>query len=507
MRDPVRHTVFQWGLFRGAFLAILGVAAGVSASSPAAAQARDRLTLCQTLEPPILDPTAGAAAAIREVTYDNIFEGLVAFDRDGRIVPRLAERHEVSADGLTWRFFLRRDARFHDGAPFTAADVKFSFERALAPDSKNTQKWIFEPIAAIATPAPDRVEITLKRYTADFLEGLAWGDAVILSEASAARAATEPVGTGPYRFGRWMRGDRLVLERNPAWWGGTPPIREAILRFISDPQAQVAALLAGDCDAHTNIGAQEAVAQLRADPRLVVAIGRTEGETIVAMNNARPPLDDLRVRRAIAMAIDRNLVNEGAISGFGTPIGSHFSPNHPAYLDLTKETPFDPRAAKALLAEAGHPNGFTLALRLPPPAYARRGGEIVAAMLKEIGITARIEPMEWPQWLERVFRNKDYDLTIVAHVEPMDLNIYAREDYYFGYSSPAVKTALAAAKSARSEAERKGAFEAAQRQIAKDQVNVFLFMLPKITVARKGLEGLWPHSPIPAAPIRDLRWN
>lgn len=487
-------------------LAAAGLAFGLS-PGPALAQGKDQVVLCQTLEPPILDPTAGAAAAIREVTYDNVFEGLVAFDREGRIVPRLAERFEASADGLTWRFQLRRNAAFHDGAPFTAADVKFSFERAVAPDSKNTQKWIFEPIAAIATPAPDVVEITLKRPAADFLEGLAWGDAVILSEKSVAKAATEPVGTGPYKFARWTRGDRLVLERNEAWWGGVLPIRQAVLRFIADPQAQVAALLAGDCDGHTNIGAQEAVPQLKADARLVVTVGRTEGETIVAMNNARAPLNDLRVRRAIAMAIDRALVNEGAISGFGTPIGSHFSPNHPAYVDLTKETPFDVKAAKALLAEAGHANGFTLSLRLPPPAYARRGGEIVAAMLKQIGITATIEPLEWPQWLERVFRNKDYDLTIVSHVEPMDINIYAREGYYFGYNSPAVKAALEATKAARTEAERKAGFEAAQRQIAKDQVNVFLFMLPKITVAKKGLAGLWQNSPIPAAPIRDLSWN
>jgi peptide/nickel transport system substrate-binding protein len=476
-------------------------------AAPAMAQGRDTLTLCQTLEPPILDPTAGAAAAIREVTYDNIFEGLFAFDRDGKLVPRLAQSVETSADGLVHRFHLRRNAAFHDGAPFTAADVRFSFERALAPDSKNTQKWIFEPIASIATPAPDRVEITLKHPQADFLEGLAWGDAIILSEKSAARAATEPVGTGPYRFGRWSRGDRVILERNEAWWGERGPIRQATIRFIADPQAQVAALLAGDCDAHTNIGAQEAVPQLRADPRLVVTSGRTEGETIVAMNNARPPLDDIRVRRAIAHAINRDLVNEGAVSGFGTPIGSHFSPNHPAYLDLTKEAPYDPARAKALLAEAGHAGGLTLTLRLPPPAYARRGGEIVAAMLKEVGITARIEPVEWPQWLERVFRNKDYDLSIVAHVEPMDLNIYARENYYFGYNSPLVRSALDAAKSARSEADRKAAFQTAQRQIASDQVNVFLFMLPKIAVAKKGLSGLWPNSPVPAAPIRDLSWN
>ncbi len=480
---------------------------GALAASGAIAQGKDSVVICQTLEPPILDPSGGAAAAIREVTYGNIFEGLVALDRNSKIIPALAESWETSADGMKYIFRLRKNAKFHDGTPMTSADVKFSFDRAVAPDSKNAQKWIFQPISEIATPAPDVVEITLKQFASDFLYGLAWGDAVIFSEKSVTKAATDPVGTGPFRFKSWNRGDRLTLERFDGWWGAKPALGNATFRFIADPQAQVAALLAGDCDAHTNIGAQEAVPQLKADPKLTVTVGRTEGETIVAMNNAKAPLNDVRVRRALAMAVDRKLVNEGAVSGFGTPIGSHFSPNHPDYVDLTGETPFDPKKAKALLAEAGFPNGLSLTLRLPPPAYARRGGEVVAAMLAEIGVKTSIEPLEWPQWLERVFRNKDFDLTIVSHVEPMDLNIYTRDNYYFGYKSEALNAAFQKIKSARSDAERKAAFEAAQRQIVQDQVNIFLFMLPKVTVAKKGLSGLWEHAPLPATPLAELRWQ
>lgn len=489
-------------LVRIGFLTVLAFGAAGSAI----AQGKDALTLCQTLEPTILDPTSGAAAAIREVVTGNIFEGLVTYDRDGKVVPALAKEWTASDDRLTWRFRLRQ-AEFHDGAAFTSADVKASFDRAVAPDSKNAQKWIFAPIAAVETPAADEVVIHLKAFTADFLEGLAMGDAAILSSASVAKAATDPVGTGPYRFVRWQRGDRLLLERNEKWWGSKPALRTVTYRFISDPQAQVSALMAGDCDAHTNIGAHEAVAQLRADPRLAVTIGRTEGETIVSINNAKAPFSDLRVRQAMAMAVDRKLVNEGAVSGFGTPIGSHFSPNHPAYLDLTGQRPVNLARAKQLLAEAGFPNGFATTLRLPPPAYARRGGEIVAAMLAQIGIRATIEPLEWPQWLERVFRNKDFDLTIVAHVEPLDVNIYTRDDYYFGYKSQAVKDAYARTKTARTEAERREAFQSIQRQVADDQVNLFLFMLPKITVAKKGLVGLWPNWPVPANPLAELRWE
>ena len=225
------------------------------------------------------------------------------------------------------------------------------------------------------------------------------------------------------------------------------------------------------------------------------------------MNNAKPPFTDIRVRRAFALAIDRTLVNEGAISGFGTPIGSHFSPNHPAYLDLTGLVKPDLKAAKALLAEAGVASGLTLSLRLPPPSYARRSGEIIAAMLAQIGVNVVIEPVEWPQWLEKVYRNRDYDLSIVSHVEPLDINIYARDGYYFGYSSAEVKADIAATKSAKTEAERHAAFQSAQKRIAADQVNVFLFMLPKITVAKAGLKGMWVNWPVPANPLAALRWE
>jgi len=200
-------------------------------------------------------------------------------------------------------------------------------------------------------------------------------------------------------------------------------------------------------------------------------------------------------------------VNEGAISGFGTLIGTHFSPNHPAYVDLTGAVKYDPVAAKRLLAEAGYPNGFSVTLRLPPPAYAQRGGEIVAAMLGQVGIKVSIEPVQWAQWLERVFRQRDFDLTIVAHVEPLDINIYAREGYYFGYVSEAVKAAVARTKSAKTEAERIAAFQETQRLITADHVNVYLFMLPKITVSRAGLKGMWNNWPVPANPLAQLSWE
>ncbi len=486
-------------------LATVALTVAVAAGSAFAAPRTD-VVLCMSLEPPVLDPTAGAAQAIREVTYANVFEGLVGLDRHGRIVPRLAEAWDTSEDGLAVTFHLRDRVAFHDGTPLVAEDVKFSFERALAPDSKNAQKWIFTPIAGIETPDARTVKITLKHPTANFLYGLAWGDAVIVSRGSAATNATKPVGTGPYRFADWVRGDRLTLEATGSWWGGATAIGRATFRFINDPAAQVAAIRAGDCDGLTNLAAQETAEELGRDPKLKVVVGRTEGETIVAMNNARKPLDDVRVRRALAMAIDRDAVNLAVLSGTGTPIGSHFSPNHPAYIDLTAVDAHDPEKAKALLEEAGVKD-LKLTLKVPPPAYARRSAEIVAAEMAEIGVEVKILPIEFPQWLEQVFRGKDYDLTIISHTEPLDIGIYARPDYYFGYDNPGFRELMATIEATSDEAARNRLYGSAQKMLAQDAVNIFLFVLPKITVTRAGLDGMWADWPLPANPLSELAWK
>ena len=194
-------------------------------------------------------------------------------------------------------------------------------------------------------------------------------------------------------------------------------------------------MLAGDIDAFPRFGNFDSVAQFQSDPRFKVTTGGTEGKTILAINNKKKPLDDVRVRRAIAYAIDRKAIIDGAMNGFGTPIGSHLTPTDPGYVDLTGEYPHDPAKAKALLKEAGVATPLQLSLILPPPTYARKGGEIIAAELAEVGIQAKIENVEWAQWLSGVYTGKNYDLTIISHVEPLDIGIYANPNYYFQYDN------------------------------------------------------------------------
>ncbi|HTJ56672.1 MAG TPA: ABC transporter substrate-binding protein [Devosiaceae bacterium] len=480
--------------------------AAVTAFAPAMAAPRSDLNIGMVLEPPNLDPTTGGAAApIREVTYANIFEGLTRIDSRGGVQPALAKSWDISPDGLTYMFHLQTGVKFHDGTPFSADDVKFSLDRARDPKSTNAQKQLFAAIKSVNVIDPATVKITLSQPDGDFLYNMGWGDAVIVSPKSAATNVTNPIGTGPFKFVDWVKGDHVDLARNPDYWGTPVKLDKVTFKFISDPSAATAAILAGDIDAFPLFPAPEALDQIKSDPRFDVVVGNTEGETILAMNNARKPLNDLRVRQAIAHAIDRKTLLDGTMFGYGTPIGTFFPPDNPAYVDLTGESKFDPDRSRQLLKEAGVSN-LTLSLKLPPPPYARNGGQIIAQQLANVGITANITNVEWADWLQNVFTDKDYDLTIVSHVEPNDIGIFARDTYYFNYHSDAFKKIMADLNATTDPAQRKQLQQQAQKQLTADMPVAFLFELPDITVQNKSLKGLWANAPIPADDLTQVYW-
>ena len=480
-------------------------AAALALSAGAALSAQDTITLGMVLEPPNLDPTAGAAAAIDEVVYANIFEGLTRFGPDGAVLPALAQSWDVSEDGKTYTFHLHTGVTFHDGTAFDAEDVKFSLDRARAEDSANAQKALFAGIDTVEVIDPATVTVTLKDADGSFPFNMAWGDAVIVAPESVADAATKPVGTGPFRFDEWAQGDHITISRHDGYWGTPVALSKATFRIISDPTAAFAAMMAGDVDAFPNFPAPETLAQFATDPRFKVIVGSTEGETILAMNNRQPPLDNVKVREAIAHAINRQDIIDGAMFGYGTPIGTHFAPHNPDYVDLTGLSAYDPEKSKVLLSEAGISN-LKLRLALPPPTYARRGGEIIAAELAAVGIQTEITNLEWAQWLEQVFKGHDFDLTIVSHTEPMDINIYARPDYYFGYGKPDFVALMETLTKTTDPAARSDLLKQAQEMIAKDYVNAYLFQLAKTGVANAKIEGLWENSPTQANDLTAVHW-
>ena len=474
---------------------------------PAWAQgSKTAMTLGIVLEPTGLDPTANASSSIGEITLYNIYETLTKINQDGSVSPLLADSWEVSPDLKTYTFKLRRGVQFHNGEPFNAHTVKFAFDRAAAEKSTNKDKRTF---AALSTQVVDEYTVVLlnKEVDPDFLFLMGQATAIITEPKSADTNATKPVGTGPYVLAGWNKGASITLSQYPAHrQAAAIKLKRATFKFISDPAAQTAALLSGDLDVFVRVPAYRSLAQFKANPRFQVIVSGSRAKTILAMNNARKPLDDVRVRRAISAAVDRKAVIEGAVDGFGVPIGSHYVPGAPGYVDTTGVNPFNIDKAKALLKEAGVTTPLELTLTLPPPPYARQGGEVIAAQLAKIGINAKIQNVEWAQWLSGTYGNKNYDLTIVSHVEPFDLGNYAKADYYWGYQSAKFNELYTRIKTAPRPADRAKLLADAQRLLADDAANVFLFQPQWITIAHKNVRGLWRDMPVFVNDLSALSW-
>ena len=472
----------------------------------AASGKKDSVVLALTLEPPGLDPTASAASSISEVVLYNVFETLTKINPDGSVSPLLAESWEVSPDLKTTTFRLRRGVAFHNGQPFNAECVKFSFDRAGSDKSTNKDKRSF---ASLATQVVDThtVVVVNQDIDPDLLFVLGQGTSIIVEPKSAASNATRPVGTGPYRLTAWRKGASLTLT---AWDGYRNPkaahIRRATFRFISDPAAQVAALLAGDVDAFPRV-TPRSVAQFKANPRFQVVVSGSRAKTILAMNHGRKPLNDVRVRRAIAAAIDRKAVIDGGGDGYGVPIGSHYVPGAPGYVDTTGINPHDPALAKKLLAEAGVKLPLTLTMTLPPTPYARQGGEVIAAQLAQVGIVARLQNVEWAQWLSGTYGQKNYDLTLISHVEPFDLGNFAKPDYYWNYRSAEFNALYDKIQTSARPADRARLLGDAQRMLANEAVHAFLYQPQWVTVANKNLKGLWKDMPVFVNDLSALSWS
>ncbi len=484
---------------------LLSASAASLIAGAAYAQQTD-ITVAMQLEPPHLDPTSAAAGAIDSVLYSNVFEGLTRFMSDGSVVPGLAESWEISDDGLTYTFKLHDGVTFHDGSTMDAEDVKFSLDRINAPDSANAQKGLYSAISEVNVIDPLTVEVKLSEQNGSMLFNLAWGDAVIVAPESIDNIKQQPVGTGAFKFDSWTQGDKIEISKYADYWGTPAKLEKATFKFISDPTAAFAAMMAEDIDVFSGFPAPENLPQFEADPRFQVLVGSTEGETILAMNNTRPPFDNKLVREAVAHAIDRQAIIDGAMFGYGTPIGTHFAPHNPANVDLTEMSTFDPEKSKALLAEAGMADGFETTLDLPPPSYARRGGEIVAAQLAAVGITAKINNVEWAQWLETTFKG-DFGLTIISHTEPMDIGIYANPEYYFHYDNPDFQAKFAELNKTTDPETRKTMLGELERIIAEDYVNGYLFQLAALSVAKAGVQGLWANAPTQATDLTAVSWS
>jgi peptide/nickel transport system substrate-binding protein len=472
-------------------------------ASPTAAPAQN-LVLQAATEPPGLDLTATPASATAGVVFYNVQEALVKVDRHGKLVPWLAEKWHNS-DNKNYTFFLKKGVRFHNGRELKAADVKFVFDRAMNPETKHPAIKQYEVIADIIVKDDYSITFALKTTNANFLLTMARQGSVIYPREAVDSLKSEPIGTGPFKIGEWVRGDRIVLVKNPEYHvKGLPKLDRVTYRFIPDPNAALAALKAGDVDAAMFGLGPEHIPDLQKDPRFQVIVGETTNDVIMSMNNSRKPFTDVRVRRAITYGINKPEVVKGAMFGFGRVLGTNVDPLNPYFVDMSGAMPYDPAKAKKLLAEAGYPNGLETVLKVAPQYYYTvRTGEVLADQLQKVGVKIKIEQIEWGQWLSRVWKDADYDLTIIGHAEAWDVGNYANPKYYFRYDSADFQKLFQESEVTVDDKVRRELYVKIQKKLVEDAPVVWLYVHPRLAVTKKGLQGFWKDLPAGAG-VNDL---
>ena len=489
-------------------------AAAVAAPVGASAQtAGGSLVVQVPTEPPGLDLTTNPASAIAAVVFDNVQEGLIKIDRTGKMVPWLAERW-YTTDSKNYTFFLRKGVRFHNGRELKAADVKFALDRAVNPETKHPYRAQYEVIKDVIVKDDFTITVALKDVDATFLYTLARQGSVIYPREAVDTLKSQPIGTGPFTVGEWVRGDRIVLVKNKDYWvKGLPKLDRVVFRFIPDPNSTLAALKSGDIDVSAFGIGPESVDEFRKDARFQVIVGDTTNDVTLSMNNSKKPYSDKRVRLAITHAINKEEVLKGAMFGHGKILGSNVDPTNPYFVDVSKRVSYDPAKAKKLLAEAGYPNGFDAVFKVAPQYYYTvRSAEIIASQLGKVGIRASIQQIEWGQWLSTVFclapcQNPDYDMSIIGHAEAWDIGNFARPKYYFRWDNAEFRKLYEDSQVTVDDKKRRALYVKMQEMLADEAPAVWLYMHPRLVIAKKGVTGIWKDQPAPVQDLSEVAWQ
>jgi peptide/nickel transport system substrate-binding protein len=404
-------------------LLLLTIALAVAGAPVSAQTPRDRFVFALSGGPDTLDPQVTSATLAFQVNK-SLYDTLVEPDDGGKLVPGLAESWTVSSDGLTWTFKLRPGVKFHHGKTLDSGDVKATLERILDPATRSPKRSDFSAIRTVEAVDPLTVRIVLSERFAPFLASLGQGWGAILPADLIARKhdfAARPTGTGPFTVGEWQRDSFIRLARFDGYWiKGQPRMKEVLIRFVPESAVKVAGLLSGEFDAVDLVQPLD-LPRVRANPNVKVITQVTSLINVVAVNNSRSSLRDVRVRRALWHAIDRRQVLKTAYSEESIVSNVFMDRTSPYYVDMLDPYPYDPDRAKKLLAEAGHASGLTLDLALPQPYPSHiEAGQLVQGMLAKAGVTARTRVVEWGFWLSRVYSGGEYDLTIIGHTGKLD---------------------------------------------------------------------------------------
>ncbi|MFD2794277.1 ABC transporter substrate-binding protein [Promicromonospora vindobonensis] len=486
-------------------VALAGCSAG-SSTGAGEGEARTDVVVGLTGEPTNLDFTTTSGSAIPQLLMNNVYEGLVTIDQEGAVQPQLAESWEVNGDRTVYTFTLHDGVTFSDGSRFTADDVVASIDR-VKEDWTLSLKSKMDVVAKAEATSDTEVAVTLKRPSNAWLFDMGTSVGAMFPDDLSADLATEAVGTGPYTIEEVATGEHITLAARDDYWGETSAIEDITVRYFADANAQANAVRAGDIDMAYNLQTPDLLAGLEQNEELQVIDGTSTGEVLLALNNTEPPFDDLRVRRAVMYAIDRQAVLDTAWAGHGELIGSMVPPTDPYHQDLTGAYPYDPDQARELLEEAGAED-LSITFDVPTRPYAEAVAQVVVSQLQDVGIDATIVPAEFPAvWLDKVFTKHDYQMSVILHTEARDLlTIFGDPDYYIGYDNPQLAE-VAQEADRGSPDEYVAGMQQVARMIVDDAASNPLFLFPNTVVADARLTGIAANATTESMDLTGLRWS
>ena len=455
------------------------------------------LTMAMSAQPDTLDPQVTAATAAFQVSK-SIYDTLIEVDQAGVLVPALATSWAVSPDGLTYTFELA-EATFHDGTAFDSDDVVATLDRIRSADTASPKAAEFRAIVSVAAQGPRTVVVTLSEPQPALLASLAsgWG-AMLPSEklATGHDFGNQPVGTGPFSFVSWTRDNAITLNANPDYYGGAPTLGQVVIRFVTDSAVQLQGLLTGEFDIIDTVAAADRPA-VETNPALTL-VREPSGLVLVAgLNTRRDYLSDVRVRQALNLGVDTAIVMEVAYSS-GSQVGTFMEAGSPWYPDSVEPFPYDPEAARALLAEAGVPQGWTLDMVLPQP-YEEHilAGQIVQDFLRDLGIDAQLRRVEWGVWLSDTYGGpRNFDITVVGHTGKLDpsgrlTGLGDPRTNYTGLDDPKLAGIIATANITPDHTARQELYTEALERIHEQAPFIFFGTPARVYARQANVEGFW----------------
>jgi peptide/nickel transport system substrate-binding protein len=477
------------------------------------------LTLATNAEP-TLNPWTPGAVVESNLINTLIFDQLVRYDKETLApAPALASSWEVAEDGLSWTFTLRDDVTWHDGEPFTADDVAFTFnEVVLVDELAANSASSFSVVERVEAVDPTTVRFVLSEPFSSLPYYLAYYAGIlpehVLADAEnplsvASFNKQTPVGTGAFQIAEFVSGSYVRLERNPAYWGGEPKVASVVFRIVPDPNTQLAQILAGELDMVT-VSDPALLAGAENNPNLEVLQQSQNVYYFVALNQNDPRFQDVRVRQALLHAIDRQAIIDSVLRGYGEVATGPIAPLQQAlYNPEVPSYPFDPERARELLAEAGWEpgeggvltkDGEPLRIAMPTGQF----GYLVPATLlvqqywQDIGVQVDVEVLEWNAYIQQMFVNRQYEATLAWWSTPPTPDVspyYASEAAEAGQNIPAYRNEeldalLDAGRAATSEEEQVEVYREVQTFLAEELPYLYLWYPNIITVRNNRIGGM-----------------